>query len=126
MERRAVIALVVVEDAHDPGVIDRVRGVAFAHEARARVGIRGDFRMQDLQRDAMAVAVHREVHGRHSANAEDALDLVLVVQRRADATLRALLGCSGGIGHDGMVAQSAPVNVAATYVGGQRLAIERA
>jgi len=87
-ERRAILGLVVVDDAHDTRVLDRVGRVALAHEARADVLVGPQLGAQHLEGDAVPVAVHGEVHGGHPAGAEHPLDAVLA-QRLPHATLGA-------------------------------------
>ena len=58
-ERRAVLADVVVDDAHGAGVLDGVRGVAFAQEARAEVLAQTELRVEHLDGELGLVPVRR-------------------------------------------------------------------
>ena len=86
-EGRAVLGLVVVEDAHDARMVHRVRDVPLAREARADVGEHRQLRVEDLERDAASVAVGRRVDGAHPADAEQLVDAPLALDPRPHARL---------------------------------------
>ena len=88
-ERRAVVGDVVVEDADRAVVLDGVRRVALAQEARPDLLVVAELRVQHLHRDALAVAVGGGVHGGHPADAEERFEGPLVLQKRADTDTRA-------------------------------------
>ena len=66
-----------VEDLHDVGVHEPRGGERLAAEARDEARVLGEVLGQQLDRDlALEPAVERELHGRHAADAEPALELV--------------------------------------------------
>ena len=71
------VALAEIEDAQDVGVRHAARELDLALEALEDLGVLGDVRPDELQRDVavQALVVH-EVDGAHSAHAEEALDAV--------------------------------------------------
>src|SRR5205085_2590790 len=60
-----------------------------------------DLGMKHLERHAMAVAVHGQVHGGHAADTEHALDAVLPAHRSSHASMRSTLGRIAPTQHPG-------------------------
>ena len=79
---------VVVDDADHGGVADLVGDVPLAKEARTDAVHARELGVEDLERDPVTVAMCRRVDGRHSADAEERVEPVLGVYRRADARLQ--------------------------------------
>src|SRR5262249_6767995 len=75
----------LVVHGHDAGVTDRVRDVALAQETSTDRRIERELRVQELDRDALLVAVLRFVHRGHAADAEEALEPPFASERRSDS-----------------------------------------
>ena len=88
-ERLVTLRDVVVEHGDASGMLRLVRDVALAQEAIPDPYIASELGVEELERDAGAVAVGRGVHGGHTADAQQGFELVFPVDRRADARLRA-------------------------------------
>ena len=74
---RPVVALARVVDRDDVGVVDRRRGARLADEAIAEVGVLGELRGDELQRDrAIEVELERSIDHPHAAAARDPQDAV--------------------------------------------------
>ncbi len=72
-----VVALARVVDRDDVGVVDRGGGARLAYEALAEVGVLGQLRGDELQRDgAVEVELERPVDHAHAAAARDPQDAV--------------------------------------------------
>ena len=109
-ERRPVGRDVVVEHAHRAVVLDGVGRVALLQEAPLHLLVVAQLRVQHLHRDALAVAVRRRVDRRHPADAEQRVELPLVLQHhaRARARARAVCGSSDGSRSRHLVRPAAP------------------
>src|ERR1700723_4316674 len=69
-------------------MLDGVRHVPLANKPRGKRGVERKLRVKNLHGDAISVPMRRGIHNGHAANAEDAVDPVLPLQRRADAEAR--------------------------------------
>ncbi len=67
----------VVDDSHGSGVADMVGGVALPEEAGPGLDIRDVLRVQDFDGGARTVAVRRLIDGRHTADIDQAIQVVL-------------------------------------------------
>ena len=83
-ECRPVLRDVVVEHRDGPRVLDRVRDVALAHEARTQPRVHRQLGVQHLHRDALLVPVRGRVDGGHAPDAQQAIESVLAVERLPD------------------------------------------
>ena len=83
-EGDAVLGDVVVRHEHRAGVLHGVGRVALAQEARANRRVAAQVREQHLDRELGAVAVRGAVHDGHSPDADERIEPVLAVQRRAE------------------------------------------
>jgi hypothetical protein len=77
-EGRPVLGDLVIEHARGVRVVQLVGGVSFEEEAAARLAVERDLAVQDLDRDAIAVAVGGQVDGRHAPDPEQLLEPVLL------------------------------------------------
>ena len=98
-ERRAVVRLAVVQHPYDARMIHRIRDVPFAGEAPPDLGICRELRVEDLQRDAVAVAMRRRIHGPHPAHAQQRVHTPLLGNPGADARLHGVVHAGGDICH---------------------------
>ncbi len=92
-EYRAVIEHVVVEHTDHAAMPDRVGRVAFPQESRANARVDREFGVQDLDRAARAIAMRGSVDRCHAPHSEQRVEMPLVSQNDAHASL-----CSGGDG----------------------------
>ena len=76
-ERDAVLIDVVVEHAHRAGVLEEVREIGLAHEATRDVARLAEVIVEELDGDAVAVAMRRSEHHRRPAYAQHLFDEVL-------------------------------------------------
>jgi hypothetical protein len=86
-EGAAVVRDVVVDHPHRARMLEGVGDVGLAHEPLAVRRVAAELGAQHLERDAVAVAVDRQVHRRHPARADHPDDLVAVAEHAADAVL---------------------------------------
>ena len=84
---RPGFVLVVVEDPHHPLVVDRVRGASLSDETLANTLLRGQLRMQQLQREPLAVLVRYGEDSRHPPDTEHAVNGKLPAQDGSDPRL---------------------------------------
>jgi hypothetical protein len=68
-------------------MIDGVCNVPFVDETAADDVVANLFGMQDLDRDAVLVAMYRLVHGCHAADTENAFEFPAVAQHLAEPAL---------------------------------------
>ena len=80
---RSLVGHAVAEDAHDAGVLDAIRDVGFALQARDEGAVVGLVRVDDLDVHLRAGEVLRFVRGELLGHADDALDLPLSANERA-------------------------------------------
>ncbi len=73
---------------HHTGMIDCVRGAAFAQEARANLRVTAQLGVEDLHCDAGSVAVGRRVDSGHATDAEKDIESPLFLEHLADASAR--------------------------------------
>src|SRR5581483_6906047 len=85
-EHRAVVRRVVVEHPDGAPVLDLVRRVALAEEARTQIGVDRVVRMKELHGDAQPVAMRRAIDRSHAADAEERIEPVLASQRGPHAS----------------------------------------
>ena len=86
-KRDAIFGQAVVIGRYGAAVPDLVGGVAFTHEALSRVVVRRDLGVQDLDRDALGVAVSRCVNRRHAAHTHELVEVPSAIEECADARL---------------------------------------
>ncbi len=84
-ERRAVFVHVVVQDGDRARMPDLVRRLPLPQKALADLAVERQLRVQELDGDAAPISVNGRVDRRHSADAEQALETILVAQRGAHA-----------------------------------------
>ncbi len=88
-EHEAVAGAIVVEHLHDTGVPHRVGRVPFSQETGDEIGVRREVRVEHLDGRPASIAVGHRVHGAHSADAEERVDVPFVLEPPANLDARA-------------------------------------
>jgi hypothetical protein len=88
-ERDAVLGQAVVVSGHGAAVPDLIGRIALHEEALTGVLIDGDLRVQDLDRDALGVAMCRCVDRCHTTHPDQLVEVPPAIEECADARLRA-------------------------------------
>ena len=87
-EDRSVLVDVVVQHPDRAAVLHGVRDVPLTNETSTERGVDRELGVKNLHGNAIPVPVGGRIHDGHAADAEDAIELVLSLERRTDAEAR--------------------------------------
>src|SRR5262249_52173680 len=104
-EEAAIVGLVVVKHRHRSRMPDLIRQVGLAHKVRSNVAIQVAAVVQDLDRDAMSVAMRTGENSSHPAHADQAIEPIATAQDRPRA-------CGGAFSKGGRCGRDHGVAVA--------------